>query len=185
MFILAVQKINFSQIKSNHRPSNSTRTLCIQETLYSTGLHLIHLTNHYSINANNNEATAAVFLEDEKAFDNVWHDDLLRKPLLIATTISIIKIIQFFLTDRYYRVKTKNAISNSRPILAGVPQGSCHCPIRFQIYINDIVKTPRASLVLFADDNMFTAHDRNPRRANTRIQNRINALHQPDSPIRD
>lgn len=58
-----------------------------------------------SLFANNNEVIATVFLDIEKAFYKVWYDGLLHKLLQMATLMAIIKIIQFFLTNRHYRVK--------------------------------------------------------------------------------
>lgn len=142
---------------------------------HSTVLQLVHLTDHLCTNANNNEVTAAVFLDVEKAFDKVWHDGLLHKLLLLDTPMHIVKIIQSFLKNRYFQIKTENVISSSRPILAGVPQGSCLSPTLYSIYTNDIAVTPKTRVSLFADDTMFTAHDRNAKRAIIRIQHQINS----------
>jgi hypothetical protein len=45
----------------------------------STILQLMRLTDHVTLNFNNEMSTAAVFLDIEKAFDTTWHSGLLYK----------------------------------------------------------------------------------------------------------
>jgi hypothetical protein len=45
--------------------------------LHSTTLQCMRLTEHVTLNFNNNMSTAAVFLDIEKAFDKTWHLGLL------------------------------------------------------------------------------------------------------------
>jgi hypothetical protein len=44
---------------------------------HSTALQCMRLTDHVTLNFNNNMSTAAVFLDIEKAFDTTWHNGLL------------------------------------------------------------------------------------------------------------
>jgi hypothetical protein len=46
---------------------------------HSTTLQCMRLTDHMTLNFNNNMSTAAVFLDIEKAFDTTWHPGLLYK----------------------------------------------------------------------------------------------------------
>jgi hypothetical protein len=46
---------------------------------HSTTLQCMRLTDHVTLNFNNNMSTAAVFLDIEKAFDTTWHRGLLYK----------------------------------------------------------------------------------------------------------
>jgi hypothetical protein len=46
---------------------------------YSTTLQWNRLTDHITLNFNNEMSTAAVFLDIEKAFDTLWHPGLLYK----------------------------------------------------------------------------------------------------------
>jgi ribonuclease HI len=58
-----------------------------------------------------------------------------------------------FLTNRSLSVKVENAISNSRTLHKGVPQGSVLSPLLFNIMMADIPQPgPRDKLSLFADD---------------------------------
>jgi hypothetical protein len=46
---------------------------------HSTTLQCRRLTDHVTLNFNNNMSTAVVFLDIEKAFDTLWHPGLLSK----------------------------------------------------------------------------------------------------------
>jgi chemotaxis methyl-accepting protein methylase len=46
---------------------------------HSTPLQCMKLTDHVTLNFNNNMSTPAVFLDIEKAFDKTWHSGLLYK----------------------------------------------------------------------------------------------------------
>jgi hypothetical protein len=46
---------------------------------YSTTLRCMKLSDHVTLNLNNNMSTAAVFLDIKKAFDTTWHSGLLYK----------------------------------------------------------------------------------------------------------
>lgn len=141
---------------------------------HSTTLQLTKLTDELCNHANNKETTAAIFLDVEKAFDRVWHEGLVHKIHKLGAPLQITKTIQSFLTDRSFKVRVDNTLSSERPILAGVPQGSCLSPMLFSIYSNDIPVSDKARVSLFADDTLFYTHDINPKRATIRLQNQIN-----------
>jgi hypothetical protein len=46
-------------------------------TRHSTTLQCMRLTDHVTLNFNNEMSTAVVFLDIEKAFDTTWHSGLL------------------------------------------------------------------------------------------------------------
>jgi hypothetical protein len=69
-------------------------------------------------------STAAVLLDTEKAFDTKWHLGLLYELSTSKFSISLIKLISSFLSQREFRVSVKGKISMPRDIQAGVPQGS-------------------------------------------------------------
>jgi hypothetical protein len=84
----------------------------------------MRLADHVTLNFNNNMATAAVFVDIEKAFDTTWHSGLLYKLLELEFSTSFIKAIASFLTDRKFEVLVEGEFSTPRKITAGVPQGS-------------------------------------------------------------
>jgi hypothetical protein len=64
----------------------------------------MRLTDHVTLNFNNNISTAAVFLDIEKAFDTTWHPGLLNKLSKLEFSAAIIKLISSFLSNRKFRV---------------------------------------------------------------------------------
>jgi hypothetical protein len=68
-------------------------------------------------------STAAVFLVIEKASDT-WHLGLY-KLWELKFSISLIKLISSFLSQRQFRVSVEGERSTPRGIQAGVPQGAC------------------------------------------------------------
>ena len=85
----------------------------------------------------------AIYLDCKKAFDTVPHKRL----------IAILRWIKCFLTDRTQKVCIKGVLSDSLPVLSGVPQGSVIGPLLFLIYINDLLDDVSSSGKLFADDS--------------------------------
>jgi hypothetical protein len=81
---------------------------------HNTTLQCMRLTDHVTLNFNNNMSTAAIFLDIEKAFDKTWHLGLLYKLSELKFSFSLIKIINSFLSQRKFRVSVEGELSTPR-----------------------------------------------------------------------
>ena len=62
--------------------------------------------------------------------------------------------IASFLSNRFQRVKVGSALSENRPVVSGVTQGSVVAAILFNLFINDLTDELEPHIIskLFADD---------------------------------
>jgi hypothetical protein len=95
---------------------------------HSTTLQCMRLTDHVTLNFNNNMSIAAVFLDVEKAFDTLWHPTLLYKLSKMEFSSTLIKLISSSLSERKFRVSVEGEMSTLRDIQAGEQQGSVLSP---------------------------------------------------------
>jgi histone H2A len=86
------------------------------------------------------------------------------------------RILQSYLTKRYFRTKYREAYSSLRQILAGVPQGSVLGSLLYLIYTADLPTLANSTTATFADDTaILTAHE-NPTIAAHRLQTQLNKI---------
>ena len=103
---------------------------------------------------NNTELTHAVFVDFKKAFDTVDHLILLKKMANLGIKNQTLNIFRNYLSNRTQRTLANGIVSEDKPILCGVPQGSILGPLLFLIYVNDLEKCTRTSFIkLYADDS--------------------------------
>ncbi|GFT47390.1 probable RNA-directed DNA polymerase from transposon BS [Trichonephila clavipes] len=95
--------------------------------------------------------TLAVFFYISAAFDRVW-----RQKLVLDTGINgkALLWINDFLRGRKFSVRFNGALSESRRMWAGVPQGSVLSPLPFLIFMNTIHHHihPDTNIACYADD---------------------------------
>lgn len=144
---------------------------------HNTVLQLGRIVDLATINFNLKNSTALLTLDIEKAFDTVWHKALIHKLNQYNFPNHLIEITNSFLRYRTYRVKINNkTLSNCCSIPAGVPQGAILSPFLFNIYVNDIPKSDKTQIALFADDTALIATSRNKTLANKYLQKHIDVL---------
>ena len=107
------------------------------------------------------EEVRAVFLDISKAFDKVWHEELIFKLKQNGISGNVLNLIQNYLQNRKQRVVINGVQSDWEPIFSGVPQGSVLGPLLFLIYINDLTANITSNMKLFADDSSLFSRVRN------------------------
>jgi hypothetical protein len=100
----------------------------------SATLQCIRLTDHVTLNFNNNMSTAALFLDIEMAFDNTWHSGLLYKLSKFEFSTNLINLLGSFLSQRILSVSVEGEMSTPREMQAGMPQVRS-CPNYFSTCI--------------------------------------------------
>ena len=93
-----------------------------------------------------------IYLDLQKAFDNVPNQRLILKLKSHGMGHSLINWIEQWLTDRRQRVVVGGEVSSWKSVLSGLPQGSVLGPILFLVYINDLEEGVIRKVLKFADD---------------------------------
>lgn len=117
----------------------------------------------------------AVFLDVAQAFDRVWHEGLLHK-LQSVLPLSYCQLLQSYLADRKFRVRSGAAQSSWRSVQAGVPQGSVLGPILYVLYTADIPTSSAVSNLVFADDTALLSSSSNLETATHAVQTHLDRI---------
>ena len=89
----------------------------------STDDHLFRLRQFVMESFNWREHVVAVFLDVEKAFDNVWHNGFRYKILMLDLPSKMTCWLSDFLVDRVIQVNLNDFLSDKISPIARVPQG--------------------------------------------------------------
>ena len=129
---------------------------------FRSGLSTSHAIHHYVKHIidgiNSKRITAAVYLDFARAFDSVNYDILLLKLQDMGISHMLTKWIKGYLSSRQMCTKYNGYISDLKPLVCGVPQGSVVGPILFLCYVNDIVNVTNGTdtkIKLYADDTVI------------------------------
>ena len=115
----------------------------------------------------------SVFLDLSKAFDKVWHDDIIFKLKQNGISGNLLNLSPNFLRNRKQRVLLNGQTSSWVDVDAGVPQGFILSPLLILIYINDTGDGISSNAKLFADDTSLFSVVHN---ANTKTKELNNDL---------
>ena len=124
--------------------------------LHSTATCLTDVTNTLLHNIDKGLLTGMVFLDLSKAFDTLDHEHLLQKLSRFGFTSSSVQWFNAYLSNRTQSIVVDGILSETQPVVRGVPQGSILGPLLFIMYINDLPAIAKhCSIQLYADDTLL------------------------------
>ncbi|GBN23510.1 putative RNA-directed DNA polymerase from transposon BS [Araneus ventricosus] len=143
---------------------------------HSTIAQLLRMTETIRHGWSEGKDTGAVFLDVAKAFDKVWPNGFIYKLMKMGVLDSLTRLIASYLKNRSFQVRVGEALSKPIPIHAGVAQGSILAPFCFNVYVNDITRSKRTQLYLFADDTAILSTSSDPNIIATDLQTHLDEL---------
>ena len=163
--IISVMSKVFEKYVNDHIVRYLEDNKIISDTQYgfrqkrSTGDLLNYVSHLWSLAIDNYGETFAIALDISKAFDMVWHENLLLKLETYGFNSDTIRWIRSFLNNRQISVVVDGFSSAPKLINAGVPQGSVLSPTLFLLYINDLLEQTINKINSYADDtNLQGSH---------------------------
>ena len=149
----------FERIIRNHIVShleNNNLICCNQHGFRKHRSCLTQLLHHIDVilkNFLNNQDTDVIYLDFAKAFDKVDHEILLKKLFTYGIRGKLLTWLKCYLENREQTVVINGKHSFPAVVESGVPQGTVLGPILFIIYLNDLEKCVKHSILSsFADD---------------------------------
>ena len=108
---------------------------------------VVRVVNFIKAGLRSKKSTAMLILDCERAFDTVWHHELIHKLLVMGFPIYLCKIVLSFLWKRIFQVKVNHHLSNEEVMPAGVPQASTlsHLPNSQRLFFSSVCGWYRSS----------------------------------------
>lgn len=124
------------------------------------------------------KSTLVVWVDLEKAFDQVWKTGLMYKLSKIGVGGKMLSWIEQFLQNRSARVRLGSHTSQKKVLRDGLPQGGVLSPTLFLIYINDLFDiVPRhVNSAMYADDLAIFCSEERLATAGFRMQEALASL---------
>ena len=126
-----------------------------------------NITNHYVSNGGTVNLCA---LDISKAFDRVNHHGLFVKLMRRFIPVTLLKVLEHWLSICFTYVNWNSAFSNRFKLTADVRQGGVLSPYLFALYIDDVIqhvnsvkcegcfyRSVNTSIILYADDILLLA----------------------------
>ena len=138
---------------------------------------LISLTNRLFSNRGSGCYSVIASLDFRKAFDCISHDLLINKLRALDVSATCLSWFRSYLCDHMQCVRYSNALSDSLPVTAGIPEGSSFGPQLFNIFINDLLCTlPADGCIAYADDITLIGKGSSPEDARKSLQSLIDIV---------
>lgn len=124
------------------------------------------------------KSTLIVWVDLEKAFDQVWKNGLMLKLAKTGIGGKMLPWIGQFLQNRTARVRLGRDLSQKKILKDGLPQGGVLSPTLFTIFVNDIfdIMPRRINATMYADDLAIFCTEETIETAGFRMQDALEAL---------
>ena len=94
-----------------------------------------------------------ILIDLQKAFDTIDREILLQKLKAVRFSKGTLKWFRSYLSERIFLVNIESKLSDFGKISCGVPKGSILGLLLFLIYVNDIPRAVKLTVLLYADDS--------------------------------
>jgi len=140
---------------------------------------LLAMIHHYiSLKQSERDYIVAVSFDIKAAYCNVWPDGVTYKLLQHGFSGNLVKWIDIFLQERFFKVKWRQVHSIEMKSGRGLPQGTVLSPILFQIYMSDIyeILPSEVKCFIYADDVYLFGADKCETTLHRTLQKAINCF---------
>ena len=140
---------------------------------------LAQFTDEVLENIDNGLVTGAVYIDLKKAFDTVDHTIMIKKLKTMGISSTNMAWFHSYLSSCCQKTVIGQAMSATRKVTVGVPQGSIVGPLLFSIYINDLPAClQNTTVTLFADDTALYCSSQSAHELQTLLNEDLNRLAQ-------